>query len=273
MIIEELIMKFLQNSWIIFITTTFTIIGIPLSIYLYFKSKKEKSLKFEIKSNNIFKNFESIIENIKVTCEDKNISTLTITKILIWCDGKETIYNTDIATQMPLIIKSKEGKEILEAKIVSSNNQTNNTTLEKLENNNYKINFEFLDNKDGFIIQVVHTGSSSKDIILNGKIKGMKGNIEKKDSKNNKILNKIFESKILKFFILKLSHYFILFTTFTVIVYTTYLLISKNKEFKKELEVMGIGFYVIFIFYIFMFISTAKLLLKKRRIPKEFQDF
>lgn len=273
MITEELIIRCLQNNLTVFLTTAFTIIGLPLSIYLYFKSKKEKSLKFEIKSNNIFKNFESIIENIKVTCEDKNISTLTITKILIWCDGKETIYNTDIATQMPLIIKSKEGKEILEAKIVSSNNQTNNTTLEKLENNNYKINFEFLDNKDGFIIQVVHTGSSSKDIILNGKIKGMKGNIEKKDSKNNKILNKIFESKILKFFILKLSHYFILFTTFTVIVYTTYLLISKNKEFKKELEVMGIGFYVIFIFYIFMFISTAKLLLKKRRIPKEFQDF
>lgn len=183
MITEELIMKFLQNSWVVFITTTFTIIGIPLSIYLYFKSKKDKLLKFEIKNNNIFKNFESIIENVKVTCEDKNISTLTITRILMWCDGKETIYNTDIATQMPLIIKSKEGKEILEAKIVSSNNQANNVHLEKLENNIYKINFEYLDYKDGFIIQVVHTGSSQKDIILSGKIKGMKGNIEKKIQK------------------------------------------------------------------------------------------
>ena len=52
MITEELIMKFLQNSWVVFITTTFTIIGIPLSIYLYFKSKKDKLLKFEIKNNN-----------------------------------------------------------------------------------------------------------------------------------------------------------------------------------------------------------------------------
>lgn len=183
MITEELIIKFLQNNLTVFLTTAFTIIGLPLSIYLYFKSKKEKSLKFEIKSNNIFKNFESIIENVKVTCENKNISTLTITKILMWCNGKETIYDTDIATQMPLIIKTREDKDILEAKVISFNNLANNVHLEKLENNLYKINFEFLDNKDGFIIQVVHTGNNSNDIIVDGKIKGIKKILEIKSLK------------------------------------------------------------------------------------------
>lgn len=269
MITEELIMKFLQNSWVVFITTTFTIIGIPLSIYLYFKSKKDKLLKFEIKNNNIFKNFESIIENVKVTCEDKNISTLTITRILMWCDGKETIYNTDIATQMPLIIKSKEGKEMLEAKIVSSNNQANNVHLEKLENNIYKINFEYLDYKDGFIIQVVHTGSSQKDIILSGKIKGMKGNIEKKDSKNNKILNKIFRNKVIDTLFAKFFPYIMASLSLMAILIYIFLLIFKNRDFM----VLGMDVHILFIAYFLMFILNMKVLLKKRRIPKEFQDF
>lgn len=269
MITEELIMKFLQNSWVVFITTTFTIIGIPLSIYLYFKSKKEKSLKFEIKSNNIFKNFESIIENVKVTCENKNISTLTITKILMWCNGKETIYDTDIAQKMPLLIKTREGIDILEAKVISSNNLANNIHLEKLENNLYKINFEFLDNKDGFIIQVVHTGSSQKDIILSGKIKGMKENIEKKDSKNNKILNKIFKNKWVDILIAKGFLYIIAAISLIAIFVYIFLLVLKNKEFM----VLGMDVHILFISYFLLFILDMKILLKKRRIPKEFQDF
>lgn len=266
--IKEIAINFLQNNWILLLTTICTIIGIPLSIYFYFKSKKEKMLRFEIKSNNIFKDFESIIGNVKVTCEDKSISTLTITSILMWCDGKETIYDKDIATQMPLIVKVKDGKEILEAKIISCNNQANNITLEKFENNSYKINFEYLDNKDGFIIQVVHNGNSSRDIILNGKVKGMKGNIEKKYPKNNKILKKIFESKLI-FFPNKMFPYFTLIVSLVVVIYCIYLLSVKN----KELEVTGMELHFIFLAYMLMFIFSIKILLKKRRIPKEFQDF
>ena len=266
--IKEIDINFLQNNWVLFLTTICTIIGIPLSIYFYFKSKKEKMLRFEIKSNNIFKDFESIIGNVKVTCEDKSISTLTITSILMWCDGKETIYDKDIATQMPLIVKVKDGKEILEAKIISCNNQANNITLEKFENNSYKINFEYLDNKDGSIIQVVHTGNISKDIILNGKVKGMKGNIEKKYPKNNKILKKIFESKLI-LFPNKILPYFNLISSLVVVICYIYLLIFKN----KELEVAGMEIHFLFLAYTLMFIFNIRILLKKRRIPKEFQDF
>ena len=267
--LKEITTNFLQNNWILFLTTTFTIIGFPLSFYFYFKSKKEKSLKFEIKSNNIFKNFESIIQNVKVTCEDKNISTLTITRILMWCDGKETIYDKDIATQMPLIIKSKEGKDILEAKIESFNNQTNNITLEKLENNIYKINFEYLDNKDGFIIQVVHTGNSSKDIILTGKIKGMKGIIEKRQSRNTKILNKILDNKFFIFFAIKGFPYLILILSSIAIIAYMYLLLFKNKEFEEE----KILVHSLFVAYLFLFLSSVKTLMERKKIPKEFQDF
>lgn len=265
--IKEIAINFLQNNCILFLTTICTIIGIPLSTYFYFKSKKEKMLRFEIKSNNIFKDFESIIGNVKVTCDDKSISTLTITSILMWCDGKETIYDKDIATQMPLIVKAKDGKEILEAKIVSCNNQANNITLEKFENNSYKINFEYLDNKDGFIIQVVHTGNSSKDIILNGKIKGMKGNIEKKYPKNNKILKKFFKNKLISS--PKMFPYFLFVISLVVMICYIYLLIFKI----KELEAAGMELHFIFLAYMLMFILSIRILLKKRRIPKEFQDF
>lgn len=269
MITEELIMKFLQNSWVIFITTTFTIIGIPLTIYTYFKSKKEKSLKFEIKSNNIFKNFESIIENVKVTCENKNISTLTITKVLMWCNGKETIYDTDIATQMPLIIKTREDKDILEAKVISSNNLANNVHLEKLENNLYKINFEFLDNKDGFIIQVVHTGSNSNDIIVDGKIKGIEKNIGNNFFKKKGILEKVFEHK----FTLTFLGVFIIFITFLVLICSSgyflayiYYFFFRWEELNIIIHLGGLSCFVIS----YLIIDTVLSIIK---IPKGFKDF
>lgn len=270
--IEKVNINFLQNNWVLLLTTFFTIIGLPLSIYFYFKSKKEKILKLEVKSNNIFKNFESIIENIKITCDDKNISTLTITNILMWCDGKETIYDKDIATQMPLVIKAKEGKEILKAKIVSSNNSTNNIVLEKLENNSYKINFEYLDNKDGFIIQVIHTGNNSNDIIINGKIKGMKGNIEKKYSENGKILKKVLRNKLLKYFVNKNGYYFPLIISLMVIIFFTYILFFESEELKQEIGVTVVAIYFIFT-YTLVFLFLLRIILKKRRIPKEFQEF
>lgn len=269
MITEELIMKFLQNPWVVFITTTFTIIGIPLTIYTYFKTKKEKSLKFEIKSNNIFKNFESIIENIKITCEDKNISTLTITKILIWCNGKETIYDTDIAQKMPLLIKTREGIDILEAKIIFSNNQANNINLEKLENNNYKINFEFLDKKNGFIIQVVHTGKDSDDIIVDGKIKGIEKNIGNNFPKKKGILDKIFEYR----FALTFFGIFIIFILFLTLICSlvfslmyVYYLFFKREELNIVLHLSGVGSFIINYFMI----DTLSLIF---RIPKDFKDF
>lgn len=270
MIIEELIMKFLQNSWVVFITTTFTIIGIPLSIYLYFKSKKEKSLIVEMKSNNIFKNFESIIKNIKITCEDKNISTLTITRILIWCDGEKTIYDTDIATQMPLLIKSKGKNDILEAKIILSNNSANNVYLEKIEDNLYKINFEFLDNKDGFIIQIIHTGNNSDDILINGKIKGINKTVEKICLENQKIsiiLDKIIENSVVNFIFSKIFPRLI-FIVFPIMVFIMYLY---HLIFK--IENMNIATHIISFFYLFIFILGIKLSSFKRKVPKEFQDF
>lgn len=269
MITEELIIKFLQNNLTIFLTTTFTIIGLPLSIYLYFKSKKEKSLKFEIKSNNIFKNFESIIENVKVTCEDKNISTLTITKILMWCNGKETIYDTDIATQMPLIIKTREDKDILEAKVISSNNLANNVHLEKLENNLYKINFEFLDNKDGFIIQVVHTGNNSNDIIVDGKIKGIKKNIGNKLLKKKGVLEKIYKNKYVENFLILLMGLMLFLIIIFFIIYLfryTYDLVFR----REKLVVMNHILFIVCLFFCYRMINAIKYMIEK---PQDFQDF
>ena len=48
-----------------------------------------------------------------------------------------------------------------------------------------------------------------------------------------------------------------------------FLLIFKNRDFM----VLGMDVHILFIAYFLMFILNMKVLLKKRRIPKEFQDF
>lgn len=269
MITEELIMKFLQNPWISFILAIFSIISFMLEIFPKFLNKKRKSLNIEIKSNNIFTNFESIIENVKVTCENKNISTLTITKILMWCNGKETIYDTDITKKMPLLIKTREDVDILEAKVIFSNNQANNVNLEKLENNNYKINFEFLDKKNGFIIQVVHTGRYSDDIIVDGKIKGIAKNIGNNFPQKKGILDKIFEYK----FTLTFLNIFVVFFISSLFIFSLgyflmyiYYLFFRREELNIVIHLGGISSLII----AYITFDTLSLIF---RIPKDFKDF
>jgi hypothetical protein len=171
MISFQEVMDFLKNQ-------SLSIVGLVGMVIIYKKQTKKKSPCYGIKSTNIIKNLDSHFENIamyhlKNGTPTKEIKDLTVTKIIFWNDGKETIYQNDITTAKPLRIRAKQNYKILDAKIIYTKTGENLFTVKISENESYlDIDFEYIDKGEGIVIQVLHNGKSNNDITFEGTLKG-----------------------------------------------------------------------------------------------------
>jgi len=125
------------------------IISIIYAYYLQRKSIRIKEPIFSIKSNNLISGTVSILENLTISFKDHKIQNLTISKILFFNRGAETITRQDIETINRLSISSETCK-ILDGSILQVNNQSNNIkVLYDPANKNVFIDFEYLDKIKG----------------------------------------------------------------------------------------------------------------------------
>lgn len=151
------------------------VIGIIVSYYFYRKSLREKAPYWAISSNNLIQGFSSKVQDLQVIFQEKKVENLTISKILFWNNGAETIDKDDIGTINHIRIIPKKNILLLDGKILASNNESSqfNVRLNEDENCAY-LDFAYLDEKQGAVIQIIHTGTSSQDLEVVGKIKGVK---------------------------------------------------------------------------------------------------
>ena len=151
------------------IGTILGIVGIVLSV----KSIKKKVPTYSIKSVNVISDYTSKYENLAVSYKDKIVENFTVSKVLFYNRGSETITKQDIDTIAPLKISS-ETCDILDASILQVNKTSNNFRINLDRGKEYVyIGFDYLDKNQGAVIQVVHTGLSSDDLVLEGDIKGV----------------------------------------------------------------------------------------------------
>jgi len=165
-----------------------TIVGILIptiiAIILYLKGRKVKKPIYFLKTFDIASR-DKDIPKLKLIYEDRPIETLSITRIAILNDGNETIDCQDVAKKDPLRIEISKNFKILDADFHYIRTPANDFSLETIENqNNIKINFDYIDGREGCIIQVIHDGAKSDDISVAGSIKGA-GEIVQRDINKN----------------------------------------------------------------------------------------
>jgi hypothetical protein len=98
-----------------------------------------------------------------------------LSKVLFWNDGQDTIDRRDIETANHIRIVPSEGGKLLDARILASNNQSSRFAVELIGDGDCAyMDFDYLDPKQGAVMQIVHTGKSSRDIQVIGDIKGAK---------------------------------------------------------------------------------------------------
>lgn len=152
-------------------------LGVLLTIVFYLRAKKEKIPCFEISSNTILEKLHKSLDGLEVHYKGEAQERITITKVAFWNDGKETIDRNHLVEKDSLRLICPLSAKILDIRIVKSSAESNFVQIDNPVSDKdvtyYPLNFEYLDNKDSFIIQIVHTGNSHECFDIKGKIKGV----------------------------------------------------------------------------------------------------
>jgi hypothetical protein len=267
----------LGQNWLNILSLLFGVIGvfgIPLSIILYFKSKKNKSPCFAVRSNNLISDSEKIAAPLKILYADQPVKDLTVAKILFWNDGQETIDKTDVVTSDPVKICIKGGYKILDAKLIFCNKKENGFSIELSSDQTSAIlHFEYIDKDQGSVIQIFHTGKSSKDLEIVGTIKGVKNIIRRRiplleinseEEEEPRRLSRKAENRIMRVFLF-VAPIFIILINFVAPGFLVAMSAVSNPYIFIINQMSGV--------LLLIFFWSMGFYLFKRRIPADFEIF
>lgn len=161
------------NPWLTILSFLLTLLSVILAIAFFIRSKRAKEPRFAIRSFNLVRDFVGRLEALEMLYAGQRIGNLTVTKIAFWNNGAETMNQEDIASADPLVAKLKEEYTILDASVLFMKNDANQFSIDVSEDGSQLLlTFDYLDKDEGAVIQILHTGKSSKDVELSGTIKG-----------------------------------------------------------------------------------------------------
>ena len=157
-------------------------IGAIVSYYFYKRGIRKKEPVYSIRSFNLISDYVSKYQYLSVKYKTNKVERLTVSKLVFFNRGDETISKQDIDTVNHLAVVGDNGSVLLDAKVLQANNASNNFKLdvdsephEKNSTGNYLLGFDYVDKNQGAVIEVIHTGLSSKDLVIKGDIIGVSG--------------------------------------------------------------------------------------------------
>ena len=172
--LTSLIGRFNNSSWLNLIFLLLAVISIAISIILYLKNKRQKKPCYYFKQVDLIKNSLSEIRGIEIKYNDNPIQNLTMTRLVLYNKGNDTINKDDVAPKDPLRIMVGDECKILSSEIVYSQKEANNFSLRfDADNNQVLIDFDYFHRNEGIIVQLYHTGSEINKSPLKGTIKGV----------------------------------------------------------------------------------------------------
>lgn len=156
--------------------------GILVGYFFYVLQRSRSRLNYQTSNLQIIGNISLKLPNeFEVTVAGVRIDSLQKSQIVIWNGGTTTINGADIVAEDYLKIVFGSSTRIFSVNVTALSRKVNKFTAEKdsLLDNEVILNFDFLDRKDGVIIEVLHT-DSEKEPRITGTIKGLINGIKHK---------------------------------------------------------------------------------------------
>ncbi|MBP0639458.1 hypothetical protein [Cupriavidus sp. AcVe19-6a] len=152
-------------------------ISLIISFVLYFKSKRDKEPFYGVRSKVLIDGLAGALDGLEVQFRGQTQNRICVTKILFWNEGRNTINRNDFSEVDPLRITLPDGERILDIRVTKSSSESCAASVgaaDDLFHPFSKISFDYLDYRDYFIVQIVHTGQETTEFKVRGKIKGAK---------------------------------------------------------------------------------------------------
>ncbi len=169
-----------------------TISALIFAIYTWLVVPRRKEIACVWNSYQLIEAGNRRIPLLTLTYQDKKIDNLAVSRFAIWNSGKEVIEKSDLVESHQLKISTKDRAKILDCSLIYVNDEDNKFNIKNICEESAEICFDYLDTRDGAVIQVIHTGNRD-ELCIDCKIKGGKKLNIRNNLKNNK--HNIFESK------------------------------------------------------------------------------
>lgn len=160
----------MNSPWVKLALALLAIMSTILAFFYYRKSRKEKLPRYDMRSNALVRELKSSFPSLQVLYGGQQVQNLTVTRVILWNAGRETIRDDDVPKNAPIMILPITGSSILDAKITQNNNEPSNFKLAP-DASGYRFTFEYMDKNHGIVAQVIHTGKDGNDLRIDGTIK------------------------------------------------------------------------------------------------------
>lgn len=157
------------------IPVIFTIVGLPLSIFLYYKSNVYPSLTYYVYPVRAALVRKGNISALEAVYDGKKIEgDVTVAQIAIWNRGKQPISKS--LRLRPVELYTEPNTPILDATIRKSSRDIINFNLDnsQLTLGRLQVNWDILEQDDGAIIQIVYVGDEHTLFKMDGILIGQK---------------------------------------------------------------------------------------------------
>lgn len=161
-----------NNNAINLISLGLAVLGVFSSVFFYYKSRKKRIPFYTSRTTRLIRDSLNVIDGLAVFYDNKQLSALSITKVAFWNAGRETISSSDISGKDTLRLEIDDKYEFLSCDILSQSKEANSFNLQITEDRKtILLKFDYIDYREGVVMRIRHTGSSSEDIKIKGSIK------------------------------------------------------------------------------------------------------
>jgi hypothetical protein len=151
------------------------VLGIILAVVFFIRSRRVSKVRYDCSGRSLVEGLSGALEGIEVRYKGSPQERITVSRLVFWNAGTETIRVGDF-TDDPLRIVCTKDVAILDHRIVEPNDATNKIwvgSVQHAEDETFiTIRFDYLDANDGAIVQIVHNGSERVRFRLAGSLKG-----------------------------------------------------------------------------------------------------
>lgn len=163
------------NPYLNAISFLLAILGIFFTVYFYLKSQRVRKPMYVMRTVNLVRENIQKMGRINILYDGKAVNNLSVTKIALWNDGKETVNNSDVAKKNPLKLSIRNDCAFLDVEMIYQKNPSNGFDVSISEDHKFvNITFDYFDFEEGIVLQTFHTGNKSSDICLEGQVKSVK---------------------------------------------------------------------------------------------------
>ena len=149
------------------------IFGLTSLVISLIRRRKNDRIYFIEKTFLIFYRPKNV-PKLKITYEDKEVETLSVSRILIFNDSERTIDKSDLKTIEPIKIHSENKIKIFETNVLHQSKKANNIRIRQTNDSSIELDFDYLDKKEGGIIEIIHNNMGDRIFELTGYVKSIK---------------------------------------------------------------------------------------------------